>query len=383
MPKLTIEDFRARQPALLDLLRRLVEMESPTEDKAAIDRLGEKVADEMARRGAKVEREPQTDAGDHWVGRWGQGAGGILMMCHLDTVHPQGTLAQLPWHMEDDRLFGPGVMDMKGGLALALVAVEALRDSGDLPERPITLLCTSDEECGSDSSRPLIESLAAKHSLVLCLEPGMADGSVKTWRKGIGVFTLEATGRAAHAGVEPEKGVNAIVEASRHIPAIMALQDLKAGTTINLGVIQGGTYSNVVPAKCRIEIDVRVLDPTESSRVERGLFGLKPSLSGAEIQVSGGWNRPPMPRTEIIGATFEAVRAYAQALGIELTEGGTGGGSDANFVAPLGVPVLDGLGPVGGGAHSLQEHLLLSSLAPRTALLAAILTDWPSSPAGP
>ena len=383
MPKLTIEDFEARQSALLDLLRALVEMESPTEDKAAIDRLGLRVADEMTRRGAAVERRPQTDAGDHWVGRWGKGPHGILMMCHLDTVHPHGTLAQLPWRVEGDRLFGPGVMDMKGGLALALVAIEALRHAGELPDRPITVLCTSDEESGSERSRPLIESLAAEHSLVLCLEPGMADGSVKTWRKGIGVFTLEVAGRAAHAGVEPEKGINAIVEASRQVPAIMALQNPEKGTTVNLGVIQGGTYSNVVPAQCRVEIDVRVLDPAETSRIERGLSSLQPSLPGSQIRISGGWNRPPMPRSEIIGATFEAVRRYARALGMELTEGGTGGGSDANFVAPLGVSLLDGLGPVGGGAHSLQEHLLLSSLAPRAALLAAILTDWEFSPAAP
>lgn len=383
MPKLTVEDFETRQSALLDLLHQFVEMESPTEDKTAIDRLGAVVADEMTHRGASVERRPQTDAGDHWIGRWGEGPGGILMMCHLDTVHPHGTLAQLPWHVEGDRLFGPGVMDMKGGLALALVAIESLRQARDLPDRPITILCTSDEECGSESSRPLIEGLAAEQSLVLCLEPGMADGGVKTWRKGIGIFTLEATGRAAHAGVEPEKGINAIVEASRHVPAIMALQDPEKGTTINLGVIDGGTYSNVVPAKCRIEIDVRVLDPAESSRIERGLSALQPSLPGAKIQISGEWNRPPMPRSDIIGATFETVRGYGRALGFELIEGGTGGGSDANFVAPLGVSLLDGLGPVGGGAHSLQEHLLLSSLAPRAALLAAILTDWPSSPTAP
>ncbi len=379
MPILSVADFVPLEPRLLELLEAMVEIESPTEDKAAVDRAGKLVSEMIRRLGGAVEVRAQSDAGDHWIGRWGAGSGGVLLMCHLDTVHPLGTLAQFPWRIDGRRLFGPGVMDMKGGLALALTAIEALAGAGALPPGGVTLLCTSDEEAGSRTSRPLIEDLARQHALVLCLEPGLPDGSVKTWRKGIGDFLLSVHGRAAHAGVEPHKGVNAIMETARQLERIQGLEDPAAGTTVTPGVIHGGTYANVVPEFCQVEIDVRVKTESERARIQAALDALTPILPGARLELGGGWNRPPMERTRVMQETFGKIRAIAAKLGLDLTEGGTGGGSDANFVAPLGVPVLDGLGPVGADAHTTRESLELDSLAPRAALLAAILTDWPTA----
>jgi glutamate carboxypeptidase len=376
MPVLTVDDFVALETPLLEMLRSLVEAESPTDDKPSVDGAGELAATLMEARGAKIDRQRRTLAGDHWIGRWGEGQGGVLLMCHLDTVHPLGTLASFPWRIEGRRAYGPGVMDMKGGLALVLTAVEALGQAGRLPERPITLLCTSDEETGSNTSRQLIESLAVEHQLVLCFEPGMPDGSVKTWRKGIGDFLLRVHGRPAHAGVEPEKGINAILEMVRQIQGIEAWGDLGPGVTVTPTVIAGGTATNVVPAMCEVKIDVRVMTIEQQAGIDAAFQALEPVTPGARLDLEGGWNRPPMERTESIAATFERVREIASSLGLSLTEGGTGGGSDANFVAPLGVPVLDGLGPVGWDAHTTVESLDLDSLAPRAAILAGILTDW-------
>ncbi len=376
MPVLSVEDFQRWESNLLEVLRSLVEIESPTYDKAGVDQVGELAASLMEARGAEVQRYRQTEPGDHWVGRWGEGPGGVLLMCHLDTVHPLGTLAGFPWRIEDRRLFGPGVMDMKGGVALVITAMAALREADTLPGRRITLLCTSDEETGSHTSRPLIEGLAAEHELALCLEPGLPDGSVKTWRKGIGDFRLRATGRPAHAGVEPEKGINAVVEMAHQLQQIGGWKPPGAGATITPTVISGGTAPNVVPEVCELAIDVRVMTEEQRAWVDAAFERLEPTGSGARLTRQGGWNRPPMARTEIIAKTFERVKWIASELGLSLTEGGTGGGSDANFVAPLGVPVLDGLGPVGWDAHTTVESLDLDSLAPRSAILAGILTDW-------
>lgn len=287
MPVLTVDAFSLRIPRLLEVLQALVEIESPTGDKAGVDQVGELAAALMAERGAEVERHRQEVAGDHWVGRWGDGPGGMLLMCHLDTVHPLGTLAGFPWRTEGRRLYGPGVMDMKGGLALALTAIEALAEVEALPERRISLLCTSDEETGSRTSRPLIESLASQHDLVLCLEPGMADGSVKTWRKGIGDFRLRVTGRPAHAGVEPEKGINAVVEMARQIRAIDAWQPPGTGATVTPTLISGGTAANVVPETCELAIDVRVMTAEQQTWIDTALRSLEPVSAGAHLAIEG------------------------------------------------------------------------------------------------
>lgn len=376
MPPFELKHFQDQTPQLLNLLGRMVEIESPTTDKAGVDALGGFVAERCAAMGAQVETFPQATTGDHRLASWGDGADGLLLLAHLDTVHPIGTLAQMPWVIDSGRALGPGAIDMKGGITVALAALEALAGAGRLPPYAVRLLLTSDEETGSHTSRQLIEDLARKHRAVFCLEPAMPDGALKTWRKGTGVFALETIGVASHAGNSPENGVNAIVEMAHQVLRIQALGRPEVGTTVSVGTIDGGTRTNVVPARCRVKIDLRVLEAGEQDRIAQALRGLTPALSGARLNLTGGWNRPPMTRTPTMAATFGRAQAIGRSLGLELRESGTGGGSDANFVAAIGVPVLDGLGPLGNGAHSDHEFVIVSSLAERAALLAALITDW-------
>jgi glutamate carboxypeptidase len=378
MAPLPLSEFEPLEAEITSLLRSLVEIESPTPDKAGVDRAGRRAADRMAELGASVQQFRQEKAGDHWLGVWGDGPGGILMLTHLDTVHPIGTLKRFPWNETAERCYGPGIQDMKASLALALTAVGALAAHGRLPDRRISLLATSDEETGSHTSVDLIREQARQHDLVLCLEPALPDGALKTWRKGIGDFELEVRGRPAHAGANPEDGINAIHEMALLVQQLVAAADAARGTTIGVGTIRGGTVTNVVPAVCRITVDVRVLTEDEQRRVSAAIDALGLLHPEAVLVVNGEWNRPPMPRTPQIAATFERARAIGAQLGLSLTEGGTGGGSDANFVAPLGIPVLDGLGAVGGGAHTEGEYVQRRSLVERTALLAALLSEWPS-----
>ncbi len=373
---LSVADFAEKTGGLIALLRQLVEIESPSTDKAAVDRVGAVVAEELRRLGARVTTDEQITAGNHVVGQWGAGKDGLLLMCHMDTVYNLGTLARQPCREANDRLMGPGVVDMKASIAMVLTVLATLKEKRLWPDRPITALFTSDEEIGSDTSRPLIERLAQESALVLCLEPCLPDGSLKTWRKGVGNFEIVARGKAAHAGADHENGRNAIEELAHHILALQKLTDYRQGTTLNVGVVGGGSRSNVVPDEARARVDMRVLTPAEAERVTRRVFSLKPILNGTTLEVKGGLNRPPMPRDERMIATFKRAQAIAVSIGIQLGEGGTGGGSDANFVAPLGVPVLDGLGALGNGAHSEREHIVIASLPERAALLAGILTAW-------
>jgi glutamate carboxypeptidase len=287
-----------------------------------------------------------------------------------------GALNTNPVREENGKLYGPGAIDMKGSITQTLAALRALVENGKMPQRPITTLFTSDEEIGSDSSRALIEQLGAQSALVLCMEPALADGSLKTWRKGIGGFEITVRGRSTHAGADHENGVNAVEEMAHQILALQKLTDYAAGTTVNVGVVKGGSRSNVVPDECQIEVDLRVMTPADADRVCAAITALKPVNPKAAIAVTGGMNRPPMPRTEKIAAAFATAQKIAGSLGLTLGEGGTGGGSDANFVAPLGVPLLDGLGPIGNGAHSEREHVVIKSLPERAALLAGILSEW-------
>jgi glutamate carboxypeptidase len=376
---LSIQDFAARTNDLVALLVRLVEIESPTTDKPAVDRMGAAVADELRQLGAAVAIHATEHAGDQVLGRWdptGRDEIGVLTLCHLDTVYSLGTLASQPCRQVDGRLMGPGTMDMKGSIAMLLTVLRAFRETGAWPAGPITTLFTSDEETGSDTSRELIETLARRADLVLCLEPCLPDGSLKTWRKGVGDFEITVRGKAAHAGADHERGRNAIEELAYQILAIQKLTDYAQGTTVNVGVVAGGSRTNVVPDLARAHVDLRVMTVAEGDRISAWLRQLKPVLNGTTIEVSGGLNRPPMPRDERMAATFARASAIASRLGMSVSEGGTGGGSDANFVAPLGVPVLDGLGALGNGAHSEREHVLIASLAERTALLAALLSEW-------
>ncbi len=376
MGMLTVADFAERNGGLVALLKRLVEIESPSTDKAAVDRVGAVVAQELRQLGALVTIDEQTTAGNHVIGRWGVGQDGLLLMCHMDTVYDLGTLARQPCREVNGKLMGPGVVDMKASIAMALTALAALKEEKQWPPRPITALFTSDEEVGSDTSRALIERLAREAALALCLEPCLPDGALKTWRKGVGNFEIVARGKAAHAGADHESGRNAIEELAHHILAMQKLTDYKKGTTLNVGVVGGGSRSNVVPDEARVHVDMRVMTPEEAERITHWMQSLKPVLQGTSLEVKGGLNRPPMPRDERMIATFKKAQAIAANLGLKIGEGGTGGGSDANFVAPLGVPVLDGLGALGNGAHSEREHVVVASLPERTALLAGIISEW-------
>ncbi|HEY3310275.1 MAG TPA: M20 family metallopeptidase [Anaerolineales bacterium] len=370
-----MEDFEAKKPEMVALLKQLVERESPSNDKTALDRLGDFLAKTCLDAGAQVEMLPVVSTGDHLVARWGSGPGGILLMHHMDTVHPLGTLNRAPFYEKEDRIFGPGVADMKGGIVVSLAAITSLRASGRL-HRPVTVLVTTDEETGSETSRELIIRLAREAVLALVLEPGMLDSSLKTWRKGVGEFKLKVLGRAAHAGSSHQDGLNAIQELANQVLAIQKMTDYDKGTTLNVGVIRGGTVTNVVPEQAEAEVDFRVLIPQEAERVEQAFKALKPVIPGTSLEVTGGLNRPPMPRDDLMKATFEKARRIAGSIGLQIKAGGTGGASDGNFVAPLGIPLLDGLGPYGDGMHSDREYIFTRSLTERTALLAALIEQW-------
>jgi glutamate carboxypeptidase len=364
------------------LLKRLVETESPSHEKAAVDRVGAIVAEEARRLGAQVELIPSPQTGDHVLARFHPSSevvslapsAPILILCHLDTVFALGTIDRFPYRETDGRIMGPGTLDMKAGIVIALAAIEEAGRSG--LKRPVLLLCTSDEETGSLTSREHIERLAKESGLVLVLEGGLVDGSLKTWRKGVGEFRVWTKGRAAHSGGDHEKGRNAIEEMAHQVIAIQKLTDYSRQTTLNVGVIQGGTVSNVVPEEAFIQVDVRVVQPGEWERLETEMQKLKPVLDGTSLEISGRLNRPPMPFDDLMKATFEKAKAIAAQIGMELKAGGTGGASDANFVAPLGIPVLDGLGAIGEGYHSDREYIFAESLNERAKLVAALLREW-------
>ncbi|MCX7707223.1 MAG: M20 family metallopeptidase [Anaerolineae bacterium] len=366
--------LRAHQDDMVAHLVQLVKMESPSTDKAAVDRLGAALADQLRDLGASVDVLPQFAAGDHLRACWGTGPDGVLLLCHMDTVWEVGTLARMPVRIADGRLYGPGAFDMKGGIVNALWAIRALRELDLLPDRCITLLITSDEEVGSATSRSLIETEAVAHKAVYVLEPAHPPhGALKTWRKGVGMYRVRARGVAAHAGAAHDQGVNAIEELAHHILAIQALTDYAIGTTVNVGVVGGGTRSNAVPEEAWAAVDLRVMNQAEAERVDRFMRGLTPKLPGASVEVSGGLNRPPMVRTAATIALFGRAAAIAAELGFPVDETGTGGGSDGNFTAALGVPTLDGLGVAGDGGHAQHEHVIISSLPERAALLAGML----------
>lgn len=363
-----------RAEMLADLIR-LVEMESPSDNKAAVDALGRHLHGLLRDAGAQVTVLPQEKRGDHLIARWGPGErGGFLVLCHMDTVWGMGTLAQRPPRVEDGRVYAPGGFDMKGGIVNALWALRALRSHALMPQHRITLMITSDEETGSRTSRAAIEAEAVTHDAVFVLEPAHPPrGALKTWRKGVGLYHVTVTGVAAHAGAAHDEGVNAIEELAHQVLAIQALTDYAAGTTVNVGVVSGGTRSNVVPELARARVDVRVMNAPEAERLNRALTGLQPHLRGAQVAVTGGINRPPLVRSEAGVALFYRAEAIAAELGFNVTESGTGGGSDGNFTAALGVPTLDGLGVTGDGSHANHEHVIIDSLPQRAALLAGLL----------
>jgi glutamate carboxypeptidase len=381
-------DFEPRKPAMIALLKRLVETESPSHDKAAVDNVGRMVAEECRKLGADVEVVENPITGNQVVARFLPSLDvdphpspppfrgrGILLLHHMDTVYPLGTLTKMPFYEKDNKIFGPGVMDMKGGIVITLTALAALKENGQLA-RPVTALFTSDEEIGSHTSRALIESLAREAVLVLVFESGLLDGALKTWRKGMGSFIVRVKGRAAHAGGRHQDGRNAIEELAHQVIAIQKMTDYAKGTTFNVGMIKGGTASNVVPDEAEAVVDFRVLVPEETERVYTAMRTLKPMVPDTSIEVSGGLNRPPMPNDALMQTTFARAQQIASSIGMELKAGGSGGGSDGNFVAPLGIPLLDGLGACGEGLHSEREYILVDSLPERAKLAAELIRKW-------
>lgn len=370
--------LRERRQEMLRMLEKFVRAESPTDSKSAVDRFGRMVAAEWRKRGAKVHAVHQPRQGDHLRIVWASPARGarrsqILVLGHLDTVYPLGTLRQMPCRVAKGRAFGPGIFDMKGGLVIALFAVDALTRAGWRPNAPVLFLWTSDEETGSATSRALIEREARRSKAVLVLEPASGlDGRVKTERKGVGAAEIIVTGRAAHAGINPEAGVNAIHELALQLQRIARLNDSKRGTTVSPTVIEGGTRDNVIPASARAVLDLRARRTVDMRALERRLRALRPVLPGAKIEIRGGFSRPPLEHRSS-AKLFAQARELASAMGLPLGEASTGGGSDGSFAAALGVPTLDGLGAVGEGAHSANENVMVEALPERAALVAALL----------
>ena len=366
-----------RTPDMIALLKQLVETESPTYDKAAVNRMGAIMAREAYKLGSKIEVLAKTNVGDQVVARWGEGEGGILLLGHMDTVYPLGTLDTMPFYEKDDKLFGPGVLDMKGGLVVLLMAIAALRESGQMPARPITALFNTDEEVGSYDSRDIVEKLSKEAALALVFEPReKPDGWLHTWRKGTGKFKVRVQGRAAHSGGAHEQGLNAIEELAYQIVKVQGLTDYEKGTTINIGAVQGGRAINIVPAYAEADGDLRIMRVDEYERVEKAINALTPVLPDAVLTVSCLLNRPPMPFDALMEETFDKAQNIAANAGLDIKAGGSGSGSDANFVAALGKPILDGLGVYGEGFHTDSEYIFTRSLAERAQLTAALLRDW-------
>lgn len=361
---------------MVSLLKTLTQIESPSTDKAAVDRLADALTGICQTEGAGVSRVKQSQSGDCLICRWeGPAERGILLLAHMDTVFPLGTLSEMPWKRENGRIMGPGTLDMKAGIVQSLAALRILRGRGEMT-RPVTLLLTPDEEIGSQQSRGLIEEQARGSAAVFCLEPAAANGAIKTSRKGTGNMRIEARGRASHAGVNHAAGRNAIQELAWQILEAQKLTNYETGTTVNVGVIGGGTRANVVPDFAWADCDLRILSEGELNRLKNWAAGVQPRFPDTQVSVEVDADRPPMPRDALMAQSFSKARDIAQKMGLDLREIATGGGSDGNFVAPLGIPLLDGLGPVGDGAHSPQEFLTEDSWMERTALLANLIRDF-------
>lgn len=367
---------RRKHSALLDLTQKLVRAESPSDNKAAVDVCIALTAERAKALGGRVKLHRQRAFGDLLEARFGPksktgAAGKTLLLGHLDTVWPLGTLKTMPCRLGEGRLWGPGTLDMKAGAAMALTAIEMLTEAEAL-NREIILLLNSDEEVGSPVSRPVTEKLAAECAAVFVMEPAQ-DLAYKTARKGIGSWRIEVHGIAAHAGLDFEKGASAILELARLVETVSGWTDLKRRLTVSVGVACGGTKSNVIPADAWAEVDVRIARKADGPRIERKFAALKVVDKRCTLTATGGINRPPMERTRDTVKLFHRAQALASELGMQLDEAAVGGASDGNFTSALGIPTLDGMGAVGEGAHAKHESVLVEHLAPRTALLAGML----------
>ena len=373
-----LRELRRGEGAMLRLLERFVVCESPSHDKIAVDAMGQIVAEEWRQRGAKVQIVRQAKRGNHVRAEISPGsgrpAGQVLVLGHLDTVYPLGTIEKMPFRAAGGRAWGPGTFDMKGGLVMALCAIDALQTAAIRPSKRLVFLWTSDEEIGSATSRKLIESEARRSKAVLVLEPSLgSEGRLKTSRKGVGSAELLVTGRAAHAGINPEDGVNAVHELALQIERLIAMNDPRRGITVQATVVSGGTVSNVVPDQARAQVDIRFAHLSDAAGLDKKFHSLRPILKGAKLEVRGGVNRPPLERTAGVSALFRHAQSLMRECGLALGEAGTGGGSDGNFTGALGIPTLDGLGAVGDGAHTPREHVIIRRLPERAGLLAGLL----------
>ncbi len=369
--------FTERQDTIAETIRQLVEIESPSDNKPAVDQLGALLAGRFEKIGGHAKFHRAQNVGDHLQVDFSGAHSGkpVLLLGHIDTVYPMGTLSTMPCRVADGRLWGPGALDMKSGIALILHALEGLRTwHGDTVPRPVTVLLVTDEEVGSESSRRITESLARKSEAVLVLEPSYGlKGAVKTARKGVGEYTIKVTGKAAHSGLDFDNGESAIVEMARQITAISKLVNRKRGLTLNVGVVSGGTRTNVIPAQATASLDVRVAQMKDAKAIDRQLRALKPFNRKCKLEIKGAVNRPAMERNAGVAMLYKKASEIAEELGWKLEEAAVGGGSDGNFTASLGIPTLDGLGGVGEGAHATHESVVISELPRRATLLAELI----------
>lgn len=369
--------FEREGDEILSFIRWLVEQESMSREAEATTRIAEQLGERLSKDGARVDllRDPKFGATlrARYDACEDQTMEQLLIVGHLDTVWPLGTLDRRPFRVIEDRAYGPGIFDMKSGVTLAAFAMRALKEFGRKTRRPVTFLMTCDEETGSHFSRDIIEDEARGARAALVLEPPVPGGAVKTARKGVGEFELLVKGRSAHAGNDPRAGVSAVTELAHQILAINSLMDFERGTTLNVGVVHGGVLSNVVAAEARATVDMRFQVVEEGHRVEEAMRSLTPVIEGARLEVLGGINRPPLVRTEESGALFAHARSLASEVEYDLQEAAVGGGSDGNFIAAMGVPVLDGLGVDGSGAHAEHEHILIRDIPRRAALLTRLI----------
>jgi glutamate carboxypeptidase len=376
-PKEFLRKLKSRSPEMLSTVKRLVLAESPSLEKAPADRCCDILAAEWRKRGASVERIAQRLRGDQlritWWPKKSRPAGQFLVLGHYDTVYASGSLAKMPFCVSGGKAFGPGIFDMKAGITQALFALEALQHSKAPLTHRLVFLWTSDEEIGSDASRKIIETEARRSDAVFVLEPSFGPkGLIKTARKGVGEAELIIHGRASHAGLAPQEGINAVHELARQLQRIQEWNDLRRGVSVNADIIEGGTRVNVIAEHARAVLDLRALRVSDMARIERKLQALRPFLPGAKLEVRGGFNRAPLERKSS-AELFARARALAKQMGLSLGECTAGGGSDGNLTAAVGVPTLDGLGAVGHGAHSKDEHILINTMPARAALLAALL----------
>jgi glutamate carboxypeptidase len=379
LPATLLHLLRPRLPQMLSLLRAFVSVESPSLEKSAADRCCGIVSAEWRKQGTRVQRIAQKHRGDNlritWQAQKSRAVGQLLVLGHYDTVYATGTLAKMPFRVSAGKAYGPGTFDMKAGIVQALFALDALRQSQAPIRKQIVFLWTSDEEIGSDSSRNLIEVEARRSDAVFVLEPSLGPrGLLKTARKGVGEAEIIVHGRASHAGLAPQEGVNAVHELARQIGRIEKWNDLRRGTSVNVDIVEGGTRVNVIAERARAVVDLRALHIADMRRLEKRLHALRPITRGARLEIHGGFNRAPMER-KVSAALFARAKSLATQMDLSVGECVAGGGSDGNLTAALGVPTLDGLGAVGDGAHSTHEHVLLKTMPERAALLAALLAN--------